>query len=133
MFQVEYSSSIGRHLVASRNISPLELVLWDTAAVTGPAADTAPVCLQCFSRVDGSFLCPGCYFPLCGWSCAGGRRHRDECEIFSNLERKIILEDFKEKAPIYATIAPLRLLLLKKSNPVLWARMCSLMDHNQVR
>ena len=33
MFQVRFSPEVGRYLVAARDIKPLELVLWDTAAV----------------------------------------------------------------------------------------------------
>ena len=59
-FKVAYSPDVGRYLVASRDIKPLELVLWDTAAAVGPAADSVPVCLECFSKVDGTFQCPKC-------------------------------------------------------------------------
>ena len=59
-FKVTYSPQVGRYLVASRDIKPLELVLWDTAAAVGPAADSVPVCLECFSKVDGTFQCPNC-------------------------------------------------------------------------
>ena len=33
MIQVMFSPEVGRYLVAARDIKPLELVLWDTAAV----------------------------------------------------------------------------------------------------
>lgn len=59
-FKVAYSPQVGRYLVASRDIKPLELVLWDMAAAVGPGADSVPVCLECFSNVDGSFQCPNC-------------------------------------------------------------------------
>lgn len=37
----------GRHLIATREIEPLELVLHDDPAVVGPATRTPPVCLGC--------------------------------------------------------------------------------------
>ena len=33
-------------MVATRDIEPLELVMWDNAAALGPRMGTAPVCLQ---------------------------------------------------------------------------------------
>ena len=32
--------------MATRDIEPLELVMWDNAAALGPRMGTAPVCLQ---------------------------------------------------------------------------------------
>lgn len=131
---------MGRYLVAARDIEPLELVLWDRAAAVGPGADTLPVCLECFKKVESreggggpAFLCPGCSFPLCGPKCVAGSLHKEECSIFSKLQKKPQFEDLNEKNPIYAAIAPLRLLLLKRSNPSLWAMVISLMDHNEDR
>ena len=60
MFQVSYSPDVGRYLVAARDIKPLELVIWDAADAMGPCADSVPVCLECFAKVDGSFQCPKC-------------------------------------------------------------------------
>ena len=57
---VRYALKVGRYLVASRDVKPLELVLWDTAAATGPCADSVPVCLECGDKVDGSYHCPHC-------------------------------------------------------------------------
>ena len=106
--QVCHSPEVGRYLVASRDIKPLELVLWDRAAAVGPAADALPVCLECFGKVDGSFFCPQCQFPLCGPKCVGKSLHKEECQIFAKLERKISFSNLTEKHPIYSTIAPLR-------------------------
>ena len=66
------------------------------------------MCLECFAKVDGSFTCPRCQFPLCGEQCVGKRLHKAECEIFANLEKKINFSNLKEKHPVYTTIAPLR-------------------------
>ena len=37
---------MSRFVVATRDIEPLELVMWDNAAALGPRMGTAPVCLQ---------------------------------------------------------------------------------------
>ena len=44
--QVRHSPTVGRYLVAARDIEPLELVMWVNAAALGPRMGTAPVCLQ---------------------------------------------------------------------------------------
>ncbi len=67
-------------MVASRDIGPCELILSEEPAVVGPYAKTVPGCLQCFKKVDESFLCPGCNFPMCDAVCANGVLHKDECK-----------------------------------------------------
>jgi hypothetical protein len=43
----------------------------------------------------------------------------------------IIICLFQEKNPFYSTVAPLRLLFLKRDDPELWTRVNSLMDNNK--
>ena len=72
-------------MVATRNISPLEVILVDRPAAYGPNHDSPPVCLECLSRVDGSYLCPDCQLPLCGQLCyekKGGHHATAECQVF---------------------------------------------------
>ena len=54
--------------MATRDISPLELVLIDQPAVVGPATKTKPICLECLKgplSLSTSIKCEGCHFPLC--------------------------------------------------------------------
>ena len=46
-------------MVAARDILPCEMILSEKPAVVGPYARTSPGCLQCFKKVDDSYLCPG--------------------------------------------------------------------------
>ena len=58
----------GRFFVATRDISPLELVLIDQPAVVGPATKTKPICLECLKgplSLSTSIRCEGCHFPMC--------------------------------------------------------------------
>ena len=32
---------------------------------TGPDNSSVPVCLGCYRKVNGSYRCPGCKWPLC--------------------------------------------------------------------
>ena len=74
---------VGRYLVATRDIEPLELIIEDEPAVFGPNHDTGPACMECLLPTDGSFLCPKCSLPLCGPDCLDGPYHKPECEVFS--------------------------------------------------
>jgi hypothetical protein len=47
------------------------------------------------------------------------------------LMASIIICLFQEKNPFYATVAPLRLLFLKRDDLELWTRVNSLMDNNK--
>ncbi|XP_023321991.1 protein msta [Eurytemora carolleeae] len=83
-FKVSEREGVGRFLVATRDIRPLELVLWDKAAVVGPGPETLPVCVQCLVRLTPDHvLCSSCNLPLCGAECMNKKEHNDECQIFS--------------------------------------------------
>ena len=75
---------VGRYVIATRDIHPMELILMDNPAVFGPNHDTRPACMECLMPVDGSVVCEKCKLPLCGsQSCETGRFHSSECQIFS--------------------------------------------------
>ena len=62
-FRVEEDEKRGRHLIATRDIQPLELVLRDTPVVIGPATKTPPVCLECLKAIPNgtaAFRCRQC-------------------------------------------------------------------------
>ena len=82
-FIVQCIFQVGRYLVATRDIEPLELIIEDEPAVFGPNHDTGPACMECLIPTDGSFLCPQCSLPLCGPDCLDGPFHKPECQVFS--------------------------------------------------
>ena len=49
------SPELGRFLEASRDIKKGEILWTEPALVVGPVAVTPPVCICCYSLVDGSF------------------------------------------------------------------------------
>lgn len=69
-------------MVASRDINPLELILKEHPAVVGPYTNTLQGCLQCLRKVDGSYKCSGCGFPMCNVKCERGPLHQEECNFF---------------------------------------------------
>ena len=103
--------------------------------MVGPNYETEAVCLECLSRVDGSYLCSKCNLPLCGDQCTGGQYHRPECQVFSALETKIRVPQYGRGtvAYEYGCIAVLRLLWLRDNDPDTWARVQFLMDHDEER
>jgi len=54
---VAISPELGRHFVATRDISPLHEILTEKAAVVGPATKALPICLECLNpfSVQGIF------------------------------------------------------------------------------
>ena len=69
-------------MVAARDINPLELILKEHPAVVGPYTNTLQGCLQCLRKVDGSYKCSGCGFPMCNEKCERGPLHQEECNFF---------------------------------------------------
>ena len=56
----------------------------DNPAIFGPTNhNTDPVCLDCLTPIDGSYLCSKCNLPLCSSKCENGKHHQIECQIFS--------------------------------------------------
>ena len=129
-FVVEERAGYGRCVVASRDIAPLELVLADAAAVSGPeehnsAIGGGPVCLACYCPTDG--VCTACGLPACDDDCSRQNCHADfECRLLA--ERGIVVSLIR---PLLKCILPLRMLLLlrKGTHPSIGR----LMDHNETR
>jgi len=132
-FMVEQREGVGRYVVAVRDIEPLELVMWDSAAALGPRMGCAPCCLQCLKPVDGSYFCQVCSWPVCNEKCSAGTAHKIECETLKNVKEKVEFTDFKSPHDFYRCIAPLRLLKVKEKIPEVWERLSYLMDHNEDR
>ncbi len=131
---------IGRILVATRTIKPLELILVDPGTVTGPNYTSIPVCLECLTPVTLDLRCPGCRFPMCSMKCIeSSRRHsKRECEILRRCDEhdwpeNIRLRGEREESCAYSVITPLRMLLLEESKSDGWKRTNQLMDHMEQR
>eukprot|EP00093_Oithona_nana_P005600 05600.XXX_90784_92820_1 [CDS] Oithona nana genome sequencing. len=136
-YKVGNKPNIGRVLIATRTIKPMELILIDPGTVTGPNYTTKPMCLDCLKPVNGEYVCPQCGYPMCNLQCSSGRNHSLECEILSrctaeNRPKTLQIDGLKE-TNAYAIIAPLRLLLLLEANGDEWMRSNQLMDHQKER
>jgi len=132
-FKVELKPDIGRTLVATRDIEPLELIMWDSPAALGPRMGGLPVCLECLKPAKNDSFCSKCGWPVCNKECEEGNAHRNECEILSKTKEKIDFSDVTKVCEAYRLITPFRLLMVKRRNPEVWERLSYLMDHNKER
>ena len=75
------SSTINKyHIYLWMQLCAFQIILEDYPAALGPNYETEAVCLECLSRVDGSYLCSKCNLPLCGEQCTNGPMHLPECQ-----------------------------------------------------
>ena len=81
-YEIQFCNFFCRYMIAARDIEPLELILKEEPAVVGPYSKSGSGCLQCLKKVDGSYLCSGCQFPMCNSDCELSPLHRDECHFF---------------------------------------------------
>jgi len=147
-YRVIWREDVGRCVVATRDIKPLELIIQDEAVVIGPQYEAEATCVQCLGRVDGSVVCDACNFLFCTEECKQtfnstkelgcqktGSWHGVECEVFRKLEPKLEVTNTSPGtiAYEYGGISVLRLLSLRDADPDSWARLQFLMDHEQER
>jgi len=132
-FMVREVGGVGRTLVATRDVEPLELVLWDGAAAMGPRMGGLPVCLQCLKPAKAGSVCSKCGWPVCGEKCENGTIHKAECSILAQSTNKVDFGTVDKVIEEYRCITPLRLLLAKLKYPEDWDRLEFLMDHNEDR
>ena len=125
-YVIEERPGIGRCAVASRNLEPLESLMVDFAAVSGPdELTTIPVCLICYAPIEDeefSTPCKKCKIPLCSKECAeisiqgsSNLMHvKFECEF---LAKRGVSVQFNHLFSLMKCILPLRMLILKKVDP----------------
>ena len=133
-FTVEDRKGKGNVIVAVRDIKPFETIILDRPAIIGPFDDTNPECLECYSKVSVSgYKCTRCNLPLCGPQCEGGQIHAPECEVLAAAAPPIFIEDQDSAHPVYAAVAPIRMLHVMRTRPDIWEQVDRLMDHLEDR
>ena len=55
VFQVGQSKELGKYVTAARDLKAGEVLFTEAPLVVGPVQMTQPVCLDCYTPVDGSF------------------------------------------------------------------------------
>lgn len=140
-YSVAFSATMGRYLVASRDLKPGDIIIQDHVLTIGPAVDSGMVCLGCYTPISTrSPKCLGCGWPLCSAKCPGYREKfghsRTECSLLREKRVADVLERCPGKAEmkqIYECILPLRCLLLRDTDPKRWSILMGMESHNTVR
>nr|XP_018907165.1 PREDICTED: protein msta-like [Bemisia tabaci]XP_018907166.1 PREDICTED: protein msta-like [Bemisia tabaci] len=137
-FRLEYSPTMGRYVVANRDIKQGEIILKEKPIVLGPKIASLPVCLGCNRRLKATamddddpleyYKCSKCGWPLCAPRCEDSPNHRDECKLMSerNYRSPIQYQDSPKKESSYCCITPLRCLLLPQKE---FQRLSGLQSH----
>ena len=110
------------------------VVMTEEGVVVGPLyTRTRPVCLECLREGPDLLPCTSCGWPVCGGGCEVGAWHSMECEILATAKARIKPSNFDTNCPLFSCISPLRMLLLRRTNPDAWRVVDTLMDHNNER
>ena len=99
---------------------------------SGPDNSSKPLCLGCMTRkVNGTYLCRDCNWPMCSNICAKSSNHIEECKLLKSRGSKIKIPWFDKPCSYYDAILPLRVMLLQKTNPKAYNLISILMDHSE--
>lgn len=142
-FKIQYSDSLGRHMIATRDIKQGEMILKEKPAVMGPKMSCSPQCLSCGMKLEPNkvgdqyefYNCSSCNWPMCGPQCEKADVHKAECKIMTDRKYKCTIKyqgpDKNEAA--YCVIAPVRILLMKESCPLQFENIINLESHLEDR
>jgi len=133
LYNIGKSETIGRYMVARRDVLPEEVVFTDQPAVIGPDNSALPMCLVCYKKLAGDYRCGRCGWPLCGDTCRDSKEHWRECELFQQRESRVEIAGFGKPNRIYDAILPLRILMLKLTNKKIYRLVTLLMDHKETQ
>ena len=131
LWKVSTLPTIGKVLLAARDIKPWEKVLEDTALVTAPCNSAA--CLGCLGAVSGEVLCVRCKWPVCQEQCQEQQAHQEECRLFQRSQISPRADQLVSSHGIYSFISVLRILLLKTTDKTKWKIVEEMMDHWEER
>jgi len=130
-FSVREKDSVGRYLVAARDIDKGELIFTEKAIASGPNHTLVENhCLNCLKKMENNYRCSKCAWPVCDEECEIGENHSIECATLAEHKDEIDVELLLEKSVLYWPISALRILLLSKSNPGTWSIIQRMMSHS---
>ena len=70
---------------------------------------------------------------MCGPACEEGEWHRAECGVLAEAAEVPSIDPGQESCHLYPCLLPLRLLLLRRSDPASWRVLDTFMDHAEQR
>ena len=124
-YKIEVHPQYGRYLVTTRDLKPGSRILSKVQpSVLGPQLNMIELCcVRCTSKIlfnKASVQCPQCHFPICSKRCI----HEETdplCKFLAKVPNKQNLQ----------LITPLKFLMLKDSNPDLFANLLKLESHSE--
>ncbi|XP_050347775.1 SET domain-containing protein SmydA-8 [Nymphalis io] len=138
-YKINYSEELGRHMVATRDIQQGEIILREKPAVSGPKMSCTAHCLSCGIKLQpvqkadqlDFYKCSSCSWPMCDADCEKAEVHREECKLMTkrNYKCNIKYERPDKTEAAYCVIAPMRVLLMKETNPRQYENIMSLESH----
>ncbi|XP_073991921.1 SET domain-containing protein SmydA-8-like isoform X3 [Rhodnius prolixus] len=138
LLEMKTSNIMGRYLVAKEDIKPGTIILRVPPLVLGPTCiNNTPICLSCYAPINDLVSCERCNqcgWPICGSGCKAQYLedgHSDaECNALRKSTRK---PETSKDYHLYNIILPLRVALLKLSNPCKWAEIQKMQSHTKFR
>ncbi|XP_034188747.2 SET and MYND domain containing, arthropod-specific, member 5 [Osmia lignaria lignaria] len=126
---IHEDSELGRHLLASRDLDPGDVILSESPLVWGPAlhTDDQRICVGCGKQcMNNSTRCRRCLWPACDPDCPGlfdKNRHNLECPFL--VEARVF--------PRSDVLLVIRMLLLSRKKSKQWAALEKLQSHEDSR
>ncbi|XP_053610807.1 SET domain-containing protein SmydA-8-like isoform X2 [Plodia interpunctella] len=137
-YEIRSNDTLGRYLVAVKDLRAGEKIFMDTPFVLGPNSDTSLVCYNCYLPLINKFLvCKQCAMaPLCGEGCPQPLTYnwhsKSECEFFRTLKLTKGLSPMVMVQNVGSLIV-LRALLKKTTDPQTWQEFMQLETHLEER
>ncbi|KAJ8982545.1 hypothetical protein NQ317_005547 [Molorchus minor] len=127
IYHVTKNETLGRYMIAARNIKYGEVILTEKPTLIGSSIGGLLTCFNCCRDVTktGYIFCRECKTAIiCSPKCAGHLHSNEEC--FALRQKKV---DGKALAENSQLTYPLRCLLLKEYNPIVWEEILKLESH----
>ncbi|XP_011863155.1 PREDICTED: protein msta, isoform B-like isoform X2 [Vollenhovia emeryi] len=127
-WEIGRGPALGRHLLATRDLAPGDVILSETPLVWGPSTHASQrVCVGCGGRCDDvGARCGRCCWPVCRPDCGGlsdKKRHQLECAL---LARARII-------PRCEVLLVIRMLILWRTKSRRWTSLAKLQSHVESR
>ncbi|XP_008547423.1 SET domain-containing protein SmydA-8-like [Microplitis demolitor] len=126
------SEKLGRYLVSAKKLSSGEVILRDNPVVVGAASFNGNyLCFSCFRVIRTSSIslsCRKCKVAIfCSTACETRKSFHtaEECQLLQDK----LTGDSVNQLDVKGILLPLRLLLIKESNPELWDKIMKLEAH----
>ncbi|CAG9767247.1 unnamed protein product [Ceutorhynchus assimilis] len=134
-YKVVTNEAEARHIVATKDINPGEIILQEPPLIWGPSQVTVPVCLGCGQAINKEKFqpCSKCGWPVCSQICEKSPSHIPECQYTVSRGTKVTISTFNAAHPSYQCITVLRCLYQKQFLSDVWKKIDLLQSRCQER